>query len=151
MYWKLCFWADKTLLSLKSMPADHSDSPKGFLTRLFKPRERPVPELVSHSMTFERVLSLPPGELLSFELDDDEFDEYAELREASHQQIGGYPCSIQDPSELCEDGRRLLLQVDSDDAIGWMWGDAGMIYLVSTSEEYDLRDPSTFNLVLQCC
>jgi uncharacterized protein YwqG len=150
-YWKLCFWADKTLLSPKSMPAYHADSPKGFLSRLFKPRERPVPEIASHSMTFERVLSLPPEEMLPFELDDEESDDFDKLGEACHHQLGGFPYSIQYPSELCGDGRRLLLQVDTDDAIGWMWGDAGMIYLVSTSEEYDLRDPSTFNLVLQCC
>jgi uncharacterized protein DUF1963 len=44
-------------------------------------------------------------------------------------QIGGWPVLVQRPLwEGCEQGWRLLLQLDSDDRLGWFWGDEGRVY-----------------------
>ena len=46
---------------------------------------------------------------------------------------------------------RLLLQVDSDDDLGVMWGDVGMIYFWVQEHAARTRDFSNVWLVLQCC
>lgn len=95
-----------------------------------------------------------------------------------HHQIGGFPDVIQsDEMELecqlvsnglyCGDGTgyqdprakeleagasswRLLLQIDSDEEVGMMWGDSGLIYFWIREE--DLREKKFENvwMVLQC-
>ena len=95
----------------------------------------------------------------------------------SHQ-IGGYPDPIQSPEMALEcqlashglycgdatsDGDpraeglkagagdwRLLLQVDSDNDLDLMWGDAGMIYFWVRAQEANEGDFSNAWLVLQC-
>jgi uncharacterized protein YwqG len=45
---------------------------------------------------------------------------------------------------------RLLLQVDTDDDLGWMWGDAGMLYYTMRQEDLMARDFGRAWMVLQC-
>lgn len=93
--------------------------------------------------------------------------------------VGGYPSPVQnDDMELeCElvtnginlgkpeayssprakalaagaDDWRLLLQVDSDDATGMMWGDSGMLYFWIREQDARSGDFSRVWLILQCC
>lgn len=44
----------------------------------------------------------------------------------------------------------LLLQIDSDDAAGWMWGDVGIIYFWIRRQDLASRDFSKAWCVLQC-
>jgi uncharacterized protein YwqG len=45
---------------------------------------------------------------------------------------------------------RLLLQIDSDDSLGTMWGDAGRIYFWIREQDLKNRDFAKVWLVLQC-
>ena len=45
---------------------------------------------------------------------------------------------------------RLLLQLDSDDAVPWMWGDAGTLYFVQTETSLLQEDFAAAWLILQC-
>jgi uncharacterized protein YwqG len=45
---------------------------------------------------------------------------------------------------------RCLLQIDSDDDVGWMWGDSGRIYFWIREADLAQRDFSKCWLVLQC-
>jgi uncharacterized protein YwqG len=45
---------------------------------------------------------------------------------------------------------RLLLQIDSDDSLGTMWGDAGRIYFWIREQDLKSRDFANVWLVLQC-
>lgn len=47
----------------------------------------------------------------------------------------GHPNPVQDLDSIEAGGRRLLLQLDTDDDTGWMWGDAGRIYLTVPSAD----------------
>lgn len=95
-----------------------------------------------------------------------------------HHQIGGYPDVVQgDSMELecqlashglyCGDASgyndpraanlaagakdwRLLLQLDSDDAAGMMWGDCGLIYFWMRESDLAKRDFDRCWMILQC-
>jgi uncharacterized protein YwqG len=45
---------------------------------------------------------------------------------------------------------RLLLQLDSDDALDWMWGDAGRLYYWIRAEDLKAHKFDDTWLVLQC-
>ncbi len=45
---------------------------------------------------------------------------------------------------------RLLLQIDSDDAAGMMWGDAGRLYFWMTEDAIERRDWDSAWMILQC-
>lgn len=107
------------------------------------------------------------------------FDEDAEMPEEladaldrtwgdSRHQIGGAPYAVQGPVEheiaefamalrddaapsTGEEGRRwsLLLQVDSDDALDMMWGDAGLLYWYARAGQPVAPDEVLFTW--QCC
>jgi len=94
----------------------------------------------------------------------------------SHQ-VGGHPCPVQnnDMEIQCAiradgggDGRgwlspsfpkwkqeslrwQLLLQLDSDDAPGWMWGDVGRLYFWIHEDDLARCDFSRVWMRLQCC
>ena len=95
-------------------------------------------------LTFEQVETFPP--------DDDSFEENDDKdtveRDAHHQMLG-YPVYIQD--EDMAPGKILLLQLDTDDDTGWMWGDMGMIYFWIAPQELDARNFDDVRLILECC
>jgi uncharacterized protein YwqG len=45
---------------------------------------------------------------------------------------------------------RLLLQLDTDDDLGWMWGDVGRLYFTIRQEDLAAYDFSRAWMVLQC-
>jgi uncharacterized protein YwqG len=69
-------------------------------------------------------------------------NEYATL-------IGGYPRWVQDAlvttCEACGSELAFLAQIDSEEAAGLMWGDAGLVYLFQCPTH-----PDIFRLELQC-
>ena len=95
-------------------------------------------------LTFEQMETFPP--------DDDSFEENDDKdtveRDAHHQMLG-YPVYIQD--EDMAPGKILLLQLDTDDDTGWMWGDMGMIYFWIAPQELDARNFDDVRLILECC
>lgn len=125
-------------------------------------------------------VDLPSWEKLNDADMDTLFDWYDTLREdeAPLHQVAGYPCQIQDDMRLecqlasngiyCgdEDGGendprakalapgandwRLLLQIDSDDAAGMMWGDAGMLYFWIKEDDLKNRRFENAWMILQC-
>lgn len=44
----------------------------------------------------------------------------------------------------------LLLQLDSDDDIGWMWGDCGLLYFLVRGQDAKRGDFSRVRVILQC-
>jgi uncharacterized protein YwqG len=44
----------------------------------------------------------------------------------------------------------LLLQIDSDDAIGWTWGDAGRLYFWIRKQDLAARRFDRVWTILQC-
>lgn len=46
---------------------------------------------------------------------------------------------------------RLLMQFDSDDSVGTMWGDAGRLYFWVRNQDLAVRDFSKTWCILQCC
>ena len=103
---------------------------------------------------------------------------HAQYADQPHHQIGGYPDVVQnDTMELecqlasngiyCGDGSgyedpraaaleagasewRLLLQLDSDDDTGWMWGDCGMLYFWIRESDLARRAFEKCWISLQC-
>ncbi len=99
--------------------------------------------------------------------------------ELPHHQVGGMPDPVQDDqmelecqlasngvycgdSSAREDSRtdalrdgtqawRLLLQVDTDDDIGMMWGDCGMLYFWVREDDLQQRNFQNVWMILQCC
>lgn len=84
---------------------------------------------------------------------------------APAHQIGGYPCPVQNDSMEAECqsiasrmGRsggdisdwQLLLQLDSDDGAGMMWGDGGMLYFWIREQDAGEGDFSKVWMILQC-
>ena len=94
-------------------------------------------------LTFEQMETFPP--------DDDSFEENDDKdtveRDAHHQMLG-YPIYIQDKDMA--PGKILLLQLDTDDDTGWMWGDMGMIYFWIAPQELDARNFDDVRLILEC-
>ena len=94
-------------------------------------------------LTFEQMETFPP--------DDDSFEENDDkdtVERGAHHQMLGYPVYIQD--EDMTPGKILLLQLDTDDDTGWMWGDMGMIYFWIAPQELDARNFDDVRLVLEC-
>jgi uncharacterized protein YwqG len=92
----------------------------------------PLPCLKVALMQFYQTVSLPEYDAKPIEdlLKDYEIDGYFKLtnRELYHK-ITGYPNPITQPFPLNND-KILLLQLDSDDAVGMQWNDMGRLYLL---------------------
>jgi len=127
--------------------------------------------------TFER-LKIDTREYTPREFDIEEHMRNKARPEGPEHQIGGYPNPMQgDEMELdaqlasnglycgdssgyndirassLKDGSKdwqLLLQLDSDDPAGMMWGDAGMIYFWIKTQDLMAHDFSKVWMVLQC-
>lgn len=125
---------------------------------------RPITERQKYcEIRFEEVMTVPDWESLSDTHPEIEtiaemvhpegWESYETVTErltgpqASQSRFGGYPYWIQgDETPLADDGTplRLLMQIDSEDNAGVMWGDAGIVYL--------FYDPATkqFQFLMQC-
>lgn len=104
-------------------------------------------------------------------------DRWSELRDAAHapaHQVGGWPRLIQGSiwtecaamsrglpldreddwqsprRAVDEDGWRLLVQIDSDERAGWMWGDVGTLYVAIPPDPAPPQGIDDGWLVLQC-
>jgi uncharacterized protein YwqG len=66
----------------------------------------------------------------------------------------GNASGYQDPRrKVLEEGAkewRLLLQIDSDDKVGWMWGDVGRLYFWIRESDLQQRDFDNVWCLLQC-
>lgn len=120
---------------------------------------------------------LPAGLRLSDEADEAYFEHVAGLAPEPDHRVGGHPAWIQNDGredaaiaavggssgtpELVDAARaklspgpasdwRLLWQIDSDDAAGFMWGDAGRLYLLARDADLKARRFDRVWLVLQC-
>lgn len=123
---------------------------------------RPVPLRAMRARSFpsaERLMS--PNE----ELTDEDYEALASLHERMPQprhQLFGFPANIQSDSmeqECAQSGFgdtsqptdwQLLLQIDSDDHAGMMWGDVGMLYFWIRREDAARADFSKVWMILQC-
>lgn len=104
-------------------------------------------------------------------------DAWREATGGPDHQMGGWPNLIQaplwEPAQLASNGLdighsygysgkqaaalrdgigkwRLLLQLDSDDELTWMWGDFGRLYFVITEDDLRLGEFARTWMVLQC-
>ncbi len=124
-------------------------------------------------------LDIGPNNISLSDWDQIEERRAAPYGEQSQHQIGGLPQPVQgDAMETecqlaangidCGDGSaftdpriealkagaeewRLLLQLDSDDDTGMMWGDCGQLYFWIRREDLENRDFSNTWMILQCC
>jgi uncharacterized protein YwqG len=108
------------------------------------------------------VMTMPSTRSTEIEwlLEPDEIDLYEQTvagpDRVAHQLLG-HPAPIQhDPrdyaAEVAGPGVWLsLLQLDSDERLGWMWGDAGKLHWMIRADHVAARDFSQVWLSLQCC
>ena len=133
--------------------APGSDDPVGRAIVLLGASKKLAPAALRDTPTFDaRALAVkeiwtpPPVELVSSLVGGDETAEriytaaFADHERASdgtaRHRIGGYALPVQGTPE--NDDERLLLQIDSEDACGMSWGDAGRLYfLIRTSSGLD--------------
>ncbi len=103
------------------------------------------------------------GEQLS-ELSEEEREQWTAFEEALPKHplhlMWGYPTTIQDDARLeaaNTTGRgtlhdwNLLLQVDTDDEIDFMWGDAGAMFYLMHRDDLAKHDFAQTWLIAQCC
>jgi uncharacterized protein YwqG len=107
----------------------------------------------------------------------EKWDKIARIEEPHHQ-VGGWPSLVQNPLQTecqlastgvyCGSGGayadpryeevrrgaaewRLLLQLDSDEAPGWMWGDCGSLYYCIRGDAADASALEAAWMIFQCC
>ncbi len=137
----------------------------------------PVPFRPIGLRRIESYPSYERDEAVALSLEDDEDDAYVDLMESPFEglpkhQIAGYPSPIQNDNmelecQLASHGYRhndpraaslksgaqnwrLLFQIDSDDYLGFSWGDWGIIYFWVEEEQARAGDFSNVWLSLQC-
>lgn len=111
----------------------HFDGPADALQRVEQPVE-PAADLNFCELQFEQELCLPGDFYERFPSADDVdevwefFDETLwDIGGGPYHRLGGFPMLIQ-TQERDYPGSEFLMQIDSDDELGWMWGDAGRVY-----------------------
>lgn len=127
----------------------------------------------AYPVIFKQAISYPSDQRLGLDwrrLNTASSDALAEVLEdlaplAPMHQIGGYPCPVQNDSMEAEcqdiakrlgqrDGDvsdwRLLLQLDTDDDAGMMWGDVGSLYFWIREQDARAGDFSRVWTILQC-
>lgn len=109
------------------------DDPAGSLVRMEQPGQSAA-TLNFCELAFEQELCLPSDfvDRLVPADDDGEVWEYFDQtlwagENGPHHRLGGFPMLIQS-EQADHDGLDFLMQIDSDDELGWMWGDAGRVY-----------------------
>jgi uncharacterized protein YwqG len=65
--------------------------------------------------------------------------------------VDGYDESVAEQLSAGADDWILLLQLDTDDEVGWMWGDSGTIYYWIREEDLKACRFDRVWMVLQCC
>lgn len=106
----------------------------------------------SAGLTFTETLTLPCGyspwdEELAL---GDGRDAYGELLEPGmgHRLLGyAHPCQN---DVYGQKGIRHLLTIDSDDAPGWMWGDAGLLYFTMAEADLQQHKFDRVRMEMQC-
>jgi uncharacterized protein YwqG len=165
--WKVAFTAQ----SLNSIPL--RPAPEGLED---DSRFAPLSLAASLEHTFP---ALDPATMEQLEISEDEFDGLLDLQEAEGtiHRIGGYPDEIQGDVALkaqlvsngidCGDGEGyevgearglnagaadwlLLLQLDSEDEAGMMWGDLGRLYFMIHKADLASRHFDKVWTILQC-
>lgn len=172
--WKVFFYnGDLSALSRRAAPADLSQDENGMIFGSAQMCFDAVMELPSMESDLTNGLVLPNDDSLQ-----DRYWEWLdEHSEALSNKLLGHADPVQGSMELeCEyvthgincgtpDGYRiakskgldknaahwnLLMQVDSNEDIGMMWGDLGRLYLWITSEDLAARNFENSWLILQC-
>lgn len=64
--------------------------------------------------------------------------------------MGGYHDGLQSDAVIGPSTRLLLLQIATDDAMDWCWGDAGAYYFWITPQALDTCDFSSVEIILEC-
>lgn len=72
------------------------------------------------------------------------------LRGASPSSRSKRTAKARERARLSADNWVLLLQLDSDRKTGWMWGDAGMLYLFIEHSALHSRDLSNVQHIIEC-
>lgn len=111
----------------------HFDDPSDSLVRMNQPGE-PVEAFNLCELGFEPEICLPSDLVLRYSSEEngqeawDYFDDALwGMEYGPCHRLGGHPMLIQsDPLDY--DGRQFVMQIDTDDEVGWMWGDAGRVY-----------------------
>jgi uncharacterized protein YwqG len=141
---------------------------------------RPTPVSPRRIESLPDSQELPEGEFV-WDRDGDEYFELriAPFEDRPRHQVLGYPSPVQDAkmelqcqlvssgiyvgnAEGYQDPRvpglragaaewKLLLQLDTDEDIGWMWGDVGMLYFWVREADARRSDFSKVWMVFQCC
>lgn len=158
---------DREDLSRAKWPDELPDEFRYYYTRLTASIELTLPQFASE------IPERPPASEKYQELRESLAAEPADVQ----HRLLGHPQEIQNPMEVeCQrvtngfrcgspadyaaegasdfdDGAadwRLLLQIDSDDAPSWMWGDCGRLYFWIRRQDLAARDFSNVWLILQC-
>jgi len=111
----------------------HFDCPADALHRVEQPLEPAA--IYNHcELTFEPELCLPDDFVDRFASADDHEEawEYFDhtlwaMENGPYHRLGGFPMLIQD-NQHDDSALDFLMQIDSDDEFGWMWGDMGRVY-----------------------
>lgn len=116
--------------------------------------QKPRPQGPVKGISFRSIVTYPGLSELGMTLTSAEHLIYSELCESvfgglPQHQIDGWSQPIQDSLE-CPAGSRLLLQLDSDDSLGWMWSDVGRLYFMIKESDARQRDFSKAWCILQC-
>ncbi len=159
-----------------SLPAEHP-APKG-LDSDYVYHAKPVS--LHPIISLPDSERLPPGQSLDDDDSDTYFTMREEPYEGMvHHQMFGFPIAVQNDGmeEECQfvtngiylgnaEGHRdpraaalkvgakewkLLLQLDSDDDTGWMWGDVGTLYFWIRESDARQSDFSKVWMIFQCC